>query len=153
MKGGSFMTHITGENIKLSNYRFTKARAFLKDAELLLKAGSYASSVSLAYFAYHSAVKSLFALKGIATATHEDTQKKFLSEFIEAGLIDQKFGEALQKLKERRLVSDYGDYMEISRNEAEDSLVWARRFIDTAEAVKNKIIESAQRGPITPLNP
>jgi len=137
------MTLTREDKIGLSNYRMEKAKALLRDAELLLASGSHASSTNRSYYALLSAVKSLLILRGIDPETHEGAKVMFSKEFIRTGLVGKEFGEAFRSLQSRRMDSDYGDYIELGPEEAKDSIERAKHFIETAETARNKIIEPA----------
>ena len=134
------MTLSIDDKIELSRYRLEKAKKFLEDAVTLFDAGSYESSVNRAYYAVLTASKSLLILRGIDPETHEGVKTMLSKEFIKTGFLPKGFGETFRSIQARRLDSDYGDYIEIGHDEAEDSLNRAREFINKVEDTSNRII-------------
>ncbi len=128
------------EKIELSNYRMEKSRSLLRDAELLMKSGSYESSINRSYYALLSAAKSLLILRGIDPESHDGAKTMLSKEFIRTGMLEKEFGEAFRSLQSRRLDSDYGDYMDLGIEEAGDSLEKARKFVAAMEKLREKII-------------
>jgi uncharacterized protein (UPF0332 family) len=126
----------------LAAFRLEKADAFLKDAETLLNAASYGSSANRSYYAMLAAARSLLILRGISTDTHEGVKTMLSREFIKTGLFPKQMGEIFRSLQARRVDSDYGDYVEITKEEARDSMAKAKRFISEVKRLSRAIAES-----------
>jgi uncharacterized protein (UPF0332 family) len=125
----------------LANYRLEKADVFLNDAKILLDASSYGSSANRSYYAMLSAARSLLILRGISAETHEGVKTMISREYIKTGLFPKEMGEIFRNLQARRVDSDYGDYVEISEDEARDSLAKAERFLSEVKRVSWSILE------------
>jgi uncharacterized protein (UPF0332 family) len=125
----------------LANYRLEKADVFLNDAKTLLDASSYGSSANRSYYAMLSAARSLLILRGISAETHEGVKTMISREYIKTGLFPKEMGEIFRNLQARRVDSDYGDYVEISEDEARDSLAKAERFLSEVKRVSWSILE------------
>lgn len=135
------MTLTKKDKIELSRYRLDKAKGILNDAQKLLDLDSYESSVNRSYYAVLIASKSLLILRGIDPETHEGVKMMLSKEFIKTGLLPKEFGETFRSIQARRMDSDYGDYVEISHDEASDSLERAQKFVQKAEEVSKMIIK------------
>lgn len=125
----------------LAAYRLEKADVFLNDAKTLLDASSYGSSANRSYYAMLSAARSLLILRGISADTHEGVKTMISREFIKTGLFPKEMGEIFRNLQARRVDSDYGDYVEITGEEARDSLDKAKRFVSEVIRVSRSILE------------
>ncbi len=135
------MTLTKKEKLELSRYRLEKANSLLKDAETLFNTGSYESSVNRSYYAILTASRALLILRGIDPETHEGVKTMLSKEFIKTKLLPQKTGEVFRIVQARRLDSDYADYVEIGREEAEDSLNKARWFFEEVQRTIKKLTE------------
>ncbi len=129
------------DKIELSRYRMEKAKKLLDDAGTLLKASSYESSVNRSYYAVLTASRALLILRGSDHETNEGVKTMLSKEFIRTGLLPKEFGEIFRAIQARRIDSDYGDYVEIRKEEATDSLSGAQEFVKKTEEVLNKIME------------
>jgi len=135
------MTLKIEEKIELSRYRMEKARRLLRDASSLFSNGSYESSVNRSYFAVLTASRALLILRGIDPETHEGVKTMLSKEFIRTGLLPKESGETFRSIQARRIDSDYGDYIEIGYEEADDSLKRAQGFVEKAEDLLNQLIK------------
>ena len=129
------MTLSIKEKVDLSRYRLEKAHRLLKDARGLFNSGSYESSVNRSYYAILIASKAILVLRGVEAETHEGIKTMLSKEFIRPGLLPQEFGEIFRGIQARRVDSDYGDYVEIGKDEALDSLNRAEEFLKKIEEV------------------
>jgi uncharacterized protein (UPF0332 family) len=125
----------------LAAYRLQKAAVFLNDAKTLLDASSYGSSANRSYYAMLSAARSLLILRGISADTHEGVKTMISREFIKTGLFPKEMGEVFRNLQARRVDSDYGDYVEITEQEARDSLAKAEQFVSEVKRVYRSFLE------------
>jgi uncharacterized protein (UPF0332 family) len=126
----------------LAAYRLDKAEAFLADANTLLDASSYGSSANRSYYAMLSAARSLLILRGISADTHDGVKTMLSREFIKTGLLPKEMGEIFRSLQARRVDSDYGDYVEITEEEARDSMAKATRFVSEVKRLSRSIVGS-----------
>ena len=83
----------------------------------------------------------MLILRGINADTHEGVKTMISREFIKTGLFPKEMGEIFRNLQARRVDSDYGDYVEITEEEAQDSLAKAKRFVSEVKRVSRSIIE------------
>jgi uncharacterized protein (UPF0332 family) len=88
-----------------------------------------------------SAARSLLILRGISADTHEGVKTMISREFIKTGLFPKEMGEVFRNLQARRVDSDYGDYVEITEQEARDSLAKAEQFVSEVKRVYRSFLE------------
>lgn len=135
------MTLSVQDKIELSRFRIEKAKKLLNDAFNLFNSGSYESSINRSYYAVLTASRSLLILRGIDPETHEGVKTMLSKEFIRTGILPKEFGETFRSIQARRFDSDYGDYIDISMEEALDSLKRAEKFVQVVEETSNRMIE------------
>lgn len=135
------MTLSIRDKIELSRFRLEKSKRLLRDAFNLFNTGSYESSINRSYYAVLTASRSLLILRGIDPETHEGVKTMLSKEFIRTGILPKEFGETFRSIQARRVDSDYGDYVEISMEEAMDSLKRAEKFVQTVEEISDRIIK------------
>jgi uncharacterized protein (UPF0332 family) len=126
----------------LAAYRLDKAETFLNDARTLLDTSSYGSSANRSYYAMLSAARSLLILRGISADTHDGVKTMLSREFIKTGLLPKQMGEIFRSLQARRVDSDYGDYVDITEEEARDSMAKAARFLSEVKRLSRTIADS-----------
>jgi len=123
---------------KLSAIRMEKAEKTLKDAEILLKAGSYFGSVNRSYYGAFYAARALLVLKELDSPKHSGVIALFNQHFVKEEFVSKDLGRILNQLFERRSESDYKDERVFSKEEAEDTLIKAKTFVDGIKlAIKN----------------
>ena len=127
------MTLSAKEKSDLSHYRLEKARKFLSDAKNFLDSGAYDASVNRSYYAILNSARSILILRGIDAETHDGVKTMLSKEFIKPGLLPKEFNEAFRNVQGRRIDSDYGDYVEMGKNEAMDSFSRAEEFVKKVE--------------------
>jgi|GEM_PF-320197 len=140
-----FMTLNMEDKIELARYRMEKAKRFIRDSSSLIGIKSYESSVNRSYYAVLTASRALLTLRGIDPETREGVKTMLSKEFIRTGLLPKKFGETFRSIQARRMDSDYGDYIEIGYDEADDSLKRARDFVEKAEEICVKAIDEVMK--------
>lgn len=135
------MTLSVEEKINLSNYRLEKAKESLNDSSLLFSNKSYNASANRSYYAVLLAARSLLILRGIDPESHEGVKIMFAKEYIKTELLPVTFSDYFRNLQGRRIDSDYSDYVEINKIEAEDSLTKAKEFIVSVEKLQKEIVD------------
>ena len=106
--------------IDLAVYRMEKAKERLHSAETLLKAGNFADSIGRSYYAIFTAARTLLALKGLDSKRHSGVIALFNEHFIKSGLLAREIYRIITSAKDKRERADYEDYVEFSREEAEE---------------------------------
>ncbi len=122
----------------LLTYRIKQAEETLHDAEAMAKGGlSPRSIVNRAYYAMFYAVLALFLKTNVnlKTSKHSGVISTFDQVFILSGKIEKQFSKALHKMFNARQVADYKELAEVSREEADDALKTAARFLEEIRKV------------------
>ncbi len=127
------------EKIALRNIRMEKAMEFFRDAQANFKEKRYRSSVNRAYYAVLNAMRSILILEGANPKTHEGVITVLSLKFINTGLLPAEVMKGFKTLLARRTDVDYGDFDDIKREDAKDSLKIAEEIINIVNK-KRKIL-------------
>jgi len=119
----------------LSDYRMEKAKTKLESAKLLFEKGQFEDSLSRSYYAMFSAARALLATQKLDSSKHSGVISLFNQHFVKTEIVDKKLGRILMDAKDFREASDYGDYITIDKQDAEEQLKNAELFIENVERV------------------
>lgn len=128
--------------LDLVKYRLEKAHSKLQSAQLLFKEELFEDSLSRSYYAMFTAAKAILALKKLDSRKHSGIISFFNQHFVKLNIVDKSLGRILMNAKDFREESDYGDYVSISKEDAEAQLSNAEFFISNIEQAIEKIIQS-----------
>lgn len=117
----------------LARDRMDRARASFKDGLVLLKEGSSNGAIGRFYYAAFHAARALLATKGLDASRHTGVIKLFSQHFVKTGLVFPETAKALSRSFEKRLDSEYEDYIQFSKKEAEQVRDEVRDFIRACE--------------------
>ena len=120
-----------------------RANKLLKSAELLLKSGDYESSVSRSYYSMFFCAEALLMTKDLKFSSHKGVISSFGEHFVKTKLFTTEAGKRLHKVFEKRLIGDYSFTFEMEEGETEETLKWAKEFVEEAKSylVKEKYIK------------
>ncbi|OGW53771.1 MAG: hypothetical protein A2Z46_06840 [Nitrospirae bacterium RBG_19FT_COMBO_55_12] len=121
------------ENTRIHD-KLKQARNFLSEAEALLSEGAELSFViNSLYYAMLYPVLALLGAWKITTYSQSTSISTFDREFIEPGLFDKRFSEALHRAFELRPACACEGQKVITREDIERLLTQARDFSDAVE--------------------
>jgi len=121
------------ENTRIHD-KLKQARNFLSEAEALLSEGAELSFViNSLYYAMLYPVLALLGAWKITTYSQSTSISTFDREFIEPGLFDKRFSEALHRAFELRPTCACEGQKVIAREDIERLLTQARDFSDAVE--------------------
>ena len=119
---------------ELARYRMERARATLKDAHnLFSQDGTPASVVNRAYYSMFYAALALLATVGQQTSKHQGVLALFDQYFIKPGILPKEMGRFLHKAFDMRQTGDYEEEAELTKQDAQEILEFAEKFIFSAE--------------------
>jgi len=127
--------------ISLAKYRIEKAKENLKDAEDAFVRGRFSLSVNRSYYAMFTTARGLLALKELDSSKHSGVIALFNQHIIKMGLFPKDLSKFLSKAKDIREKADYGDFVEITEEDAQIQLKNAKRFIEEAEKTLQRMIQ------------
>jgi uncharacterized protein (UPF0332 family) len=115
--------------IELGRYRLFDAREKLRGAEVLLRNSLFKESVARSYYAMFSAVRALLAMEDLDSQKHSGVISLFNKHFVKSGMVSRDLGRLLLSARDYREKGDYGDFVVVTRDEAEEQLLAAKRVI------------------------
>lgn len=119
----------------LSKYRLEKARQLLQSADMLMNmTKDYNSVVNRCYYAIFHSVRSILALERKDFEKHSAVISYFRRMYIKTHIISVDASDILGEAFNSRNESDYKDFFEVSREQAEQQLCNAKRFMEIVEA-------------------
>lgn len=122
-----------GSLIDLSKYRLSKAKDVVKDAELLFKGGSYASSANRSYYALFHGLRSVIILDGFDSEKHSGIISFFNRYYVKEQVFDKSISKIIDKSYRTRERSDYDDFAVITEEEAKEQLDNTKYVLDLIE--------------------
>jgi uncharacterized protein (UPF0332 family) len=131
------------DRISIARYRSEIAKGRLNASRVLFNEGFYNDAISKAYFAVHAISRAILILHDIRATTHEGVKTMLSKELIkEAKILPQDFAKRYSQLKALREDADYEDFITYSKEDAEEAIESAERFIQKGL----EIIEQANLG-------
>ena len=127
------------EIIKLSNMRLLKAKKDLESAKLLLDNGLVTQSINRSYYSIFHSVRALLAYDRFDSKKHSGIIAYFNQNYIKSGKIDKKYSEILMYAWSTRDKSDYDDFYNSTKDEAEIHIKNAEDFINRIKEYINLI--------------
>lgn len=124
------------EEVKL---HLKKAHQKLQAAEVLLDNRLYADAVSRAYYAMFHAAKAVLLLTDVKPKTHVGVIKEFGLEFVSEGYVDELLGKSFSAARENREFADYDIHVEITEEEAKETINNAKSFVEVVERLIEKL--------------
>jgi len=126
--------------INLARYRLAKAKEILVEAEDNLEQNHNGVSVNRSYYAMFTAARALLALKELDSSKHSGVIALFNQYIVKTGIFQKEISRFLAKAKDIREDADYGDFVEITKEDAHTQLQRAKEFVKEADEVLGKMI-------------
>ncbi len=132
--------------IELAKYRLNRAKEILKESKDSLLQKHFALSVNRSYYAMFTSARALLALKEKDSSKHSGVIALFNQYIIKPGIFPKEYSKFLPKAKDIRENADYGDFVEITEEDAQIQLKNAKRFTEEAEKAMQRMITKAENG-------
>ena len=113
----------------LSAYRLQKAQDDLETAESNLDGNKLSQSINRSYYAMFHAARALLALDTIDSKKHSGVISFFNRYYIKTGKIEREYSRILSEAFDIRNDSDYDDFYFASKEDAQNQLENAKRFL------------------------
>lgn len=126
--------------IDLVQYRLQKSQERIEAAERLFEFSLYGDSIGRSYYAIFTAARAFLALMNLDSQKHSGIISFFNRYCIKPKLLPRSCSVILTDAKRDREASDYNDYVEFSREDAETQLKQAKEFLQLTKGLINKII-------------
>ena len=108
--------------INLAVYRMQKAKEILIESEDNLNQKHYGLSVNRSYYAMFTSARALLGMKELDSSKHSGVIALFNQHIIKAGIFPKELSKFLPKAKDMREDADYGDFIEITEEDAQTQL-------------------------------
>jgi uncharacterized protein (UPF0332 family) len=108
---------VSPEANALAKHRMERAEAACKDGDLLAEQSSFRGAVNRYYYAAFHAARALLATRNADSARHAGVIALFQQHFVKTGDFSSDVARALPRSFEKRLSSDYSDFVEITEAE------------------------------------
>jgi len=118
---------------KVVRKRLEIAKRRLKVSESLLGDGFYNESLSGSYYAIFAATKSLLASRDLDAKRHSGVIALFNKHFIKTEQLPKELSKTIAKARTARESSDYEDFYEATKEEADNQLQKAILFVQEVE--------------------
>ena len=130
--------------INLAKYRIEKSQENLQESEDALKQNHFGMSVNRSYYAMFTSARAILALKELDSSKHSGLIALFSQHIIKPGLFPKELSKFLRKAKRIREDADYGDFVEITKKDAQMQLEHAKEFVEEAENSLQEMIKDAK---------
>ena len=130
----------------LARYRMEKAKEMLIEAKDNFDQKHYGLSVNRSYYAMFTSARALLALKEMDSSKHSGVIALFNQHIIKGGLFPKELSKYLPKAKDIREDSDYGDFVEITEEDAQTQIKRAKKFVEEAEKAMQMITKESEHG-------
>lgn len=122
----------------LIRYRLNEAKETIADVELLLDNGRLRAAINRIYYGMFYTLLALGLRYNFETSKHQQLIGWFNKNFIQAGLIDIKFGKMINKASNRRTKGDYDSYVIFEKEIVWEMFEEMKLFIKEMEEFINK---------------
>ena len=120
--------------------KIAKSKKLLEAARILFENNFFEDAISRAYYSMFHMAKSALLLKEIEPEKHAGVIAMFALHFVKTGLVDKLYSDMLAFAKKEREKSDYEEYREMVRFEAEEVVKNASKFIREIEKTTRKLL-------------
>lgn len=124
----------------LCNYRIKKAKDDLESSDIMYQNQKFSQSINRSYYSIFHATRALLALDKFDSKKHSGIIAYFIKNYIKTGKFEKQIGQILTSAENIRIQSDYDDFFIASKQQAEEQLEKARKFVDEIETYINSII-------------
>ena len=118
---------------ELIHYRIEQAKRTLIDIEVLVQNKLYKIAVNRIYYGMFYMLLALALKYDFKTSKHQQLLGWFNRNFISTGKIDMKFGKIVNDAFENRSDSDYGIFVEFSKDDVSTMLEDMKSFVEELE--------------------
>jgi uncharacterized protein (UPF0332 family) len=134
--------------IDLSKYRLEKAYDLLGQAEILFENQKYDGSINRSYYAIFNAMRSFLALLKLDSSTHAGVLSFYDRYLVKTNIFDKKFSKIAHSAFDSRQDSDYEDFYQPSKEDAEQQLQQAKSFLSEIKLKREQLISQEINLPI-----
>ena len=123
----------------IARHRLERADAACRDGDLLAEQHSYGGAANRYYYAAFHAARALLATRNVDSARHAGVIALFQQHFVKSGDFPADVARALPRSFEKRLSSDYSDFVDISADEIDRVRTEVHAFIDACREFLSRL--------------
>lgn len=116
-----------------------RAEKSLQSAATLQAEEDFGSSVSRSYYAMLYAAEAALLTRKLKFRSHRAVQSQFSKHFVKAGIFRAEMARLLRDAYDLRLTGDYQYDVEVTPDQAAQSIAWARKFVGEVKAYSEKM--------------
>lgn len=124
---------MSGTKEDLINYRITRAKDTLDDAQILADKGKWNSAINRLYYAAYYAVIALLLSVDLKPTTHNGAKSNFSEHFVKTGKINKELGKIFSQLFTWRQKGDYDDLFGFQKEKVLPYFEPVKKLIEEAE--------------------
>lgn len=113
----------------LSRYRYKRAIEELENAHILLEAGKYKLALNRSYYCIFHAMRSVNVLDDFDSSKHSGVIAHFNQFHVKGGHFPKEASKIIKTASEMREHADYEDFFIAYRQDAEEQIQKAERFL------------------------
>ena len=126
--------NIKDKKRELALYRIQQADESLDEARFLFEGSkSPRSIINRAYYSMFYAILALLVFEPFSSSKHSGVISYFNRHFIKRGVFSLELGRAVNKAFDLRQRGDYREQVNLTADQAEPFLDWARKLIDSVK--------------------
>lgn len=122
----------------LCKYRMEQAKESLGASKITLENNMIKDAINRSYYSAFYAMKAVLALEEKDFKRHKDVVAYFNKTYVATGEFSRELGRMIAKLQQLRERSDYDDFFIVSREKAEQQVVFAENVIVEIEKYLKK---------------
>ena len=126
---------MTGTKRDLINYRISRAKDTLDDAQILADNERWNSAINRLYYAAYYAVMALLIDSDLKPTTHNGAKSNFSEYFIKTEKIETELGRIYSQLFTWRQKGDYDDLFDFNKEKVIPYFDPVKELIEKAEAL------------------
>lgn len=128
--------------VELAKYRIEKSKNDLEASKIMLENNLFSQSLNRSYYSIFHAVRSLLAFDQFDSKKHSGIIAYFNQNFINKGIFDKELSKILMGAERIRNKSDYNDFYIACKDDAEQQIKNAERFIKIIETYVLEMINN-----------
>jgi uncharacterized protein (UPF0332 family) len=138
---------IKEKQVLLAKYRLEQAKESIDEAGYLFSGKkSPRSIINRAYYAMYYAVLALLVFEKFISSKHSGVLSFFNKEFIKEGIFPREMGRWINKAFELRQTGDYREYVQLTHEQVEPYIGYAKSFIQKVEKYLGKSEKLSEPG-------
>lgn len=92
-----------------------------------------------------TSARAILALKELDSSKHSGVISLFSQHIIKPGLFPKELSKFLREAKRKREGADYGDFVEVTKEDAQIQLEHAKKFVEEAENLLQELTKEAEK--------